>query len=129
MNDERPWWRDTEPEAFATAVGVAASELGVLPLAVEKDYWACEALRAITVTHPGEVVFKGGTSLEKLRMIRRFSEDLDLLVIGAYESGRAADASPLGREAREPASQRLPCSSNHSLSDVRGNRRRDGRTS
>ncbi len=83
-------WRDAEPDQFAAAVLAAAEQLGVLPLAVEKDHWACEALRAITVAHPGEVVFKGGTSLEKLRIIRRFSEDLDLLVIGAYESNRAA---------------------------------------
>ncbi len=84
-------WRDAEPKAFDDAVTIAARQLGVLPLAVEKDYWACETLRAITVAHPGEVVFKGGTSLEKLRIIRRFSEDLDLLVIGTYESNRAAE--------------------------------------
>jgi len=84
-------WRDAEPEAFSDAVTTAARQLGVLPLAVEKDYWACEALRAITVTHPGEVVFKGGTSLEKLRLILRFSEDLDLLVVGDYESNRASE--------------------------------------
>lgn len=84
-------WRDAEPDQFAAAVLPAAEQLGVLPLAVEKDYWVCEALRAITVAHPGEVVFKGGTSLEKLRIIRRFSEDLDVLVIGKYESNRAAE--------------------------------------
>jgi hypothetical protein len=84
-------WRDTEPDQFAAAVLAAAEQLDVLPLAVEKDYWACEALRAITRAHPGEVVFKGGTSLEKLRIIRRFSEDLDLLVIGTYESNRGAE--------------------------------------
>jgi len=84
-------WRDAEPEQFANAVTVAAEQLGVLPLAVEKDYWACVALRAITIAHPGELVFKGGTSLEKLRIIRRFSEDLDLLVVGKYGSNRAAE--------------------------------------
>ncbi|MGQ0625999.1 MAG: nucleotidyl transferase AbiEii/AbiGii toxin family protein [Sporichthyaceae bacterium] len=84
-------WRDAEPEQFAAAVLVAAEQLNVLPLAIEKDYWVCKALRAITTSHPGEVVFKGGTSLEKLRIIRRFSEDLDLLVIGAYDSNRAAE--------------------------------------
>lgn len=84
-------WRDAEPEQFAAAILAAAEQLGVLPLSVEKDYWACEALRAITATHPNEVVFKGGTSLEKLRIIRRFSEDLDLLVVGAYDSNRAAE--------------------------------------
>nr|WP_239591737.1 nucleotidyl transferase AbiEii/AbiGii toxin family protein [Mycolicibacterium tusciae] len=35
-------------------------------------------------------MFKGGTSLEKLRIIQRFSEDLDLLVVGEYPSERAA---------------------------------------
>ena len=52
-------WRDAEPDQFSAAVLAAAEQLGVLPLAVEKDFWACEALRAITVAHPGEVVFKG----------------------------------------------------------------------
>jgi len=82
-------WRDAEPEQFAAAITTAAEQLDVLPLAVEKDYWACQALRAITLNHPGEVVFKGGTSLEKLRIIRRFSEDLDLLVVGTYPSVHA----------------------------------------
>lgn len=86
-----PTWRDGEPDQFAAAVLAAAEQLGVLPLAVEKDYWACEALRAIALSHPGEVVFKGGTSLEKLRIVRRFSEDLDLLVVGDYHSHRAAE--------------------------------------
>lgn len=86
-----PRWRDAEPDQFTAAILAAAEQLDVLALAVEKDYWACEALRAITVAHPGEVVFKGGTSLEKLRIIRRFSEDLDLLVIGDYESNRATE--------------------------------------
>lgn len=82
-------WRDDDPEVFRGTILAAAERLGVQPLAVEKDYWVCEALRAITTAHPGEVVFKGGTSLEKLRIIRRFSEDLDLLVIGQYPSKNA----------------------------------------
>lgn len=83
-------WRNDDAEVFHGTILAAASRLGVLPLAVEKDYWVCEALRAITATHPGEVVFKGGTSLEKLRIIQRFSEDLDLLVIGQYSSKNSA---------------------------------------
>lgn len=82
-------WQDAEPEQFAAALLTAAEPLGVLPLAAEKDYWVCEALRAITNPHPGEVVFKGGTTLQKLRIIRRFSENLDLLVVGDYASNRA----------------------------------------
>ncbi|MBX3194305.1 MAG: nucleotidyl transferase AbiEii/AbiGii toxin family protein [Microbacteriaceae bacterium] len=82
-------WRDDDPEVFRGTILAAAERIGVQPLAVEKDYWVCEALRAITAAHPDEVVFKGGTSLEKLRIIRRFSEDLDLLVIGQYPSKNA----------------------------------------
>ena len=82
-------WRDPDPVVFRATILVAAERLGVQPLAVEKDYWVCEVLRAIATAHPGEIVFKGGTSLEKLRIIRRFSEDLDLLVIGRYPSKRA----------------------------------------
>jgi hypothetical protein len=67
MVADKALWRDTEPDQFAAATVSAAEHLGVLPLAIEKDYWACAALRAITLAHPGEVIFKGGTSLEKLR--------------------------------------------------------------
>jgi predicted nucleotidyltransferase component of viral defense system len=84
-------WRGVEPSTFEATVLAAAEQLGVQPLAVEKDYWVCEALRAIAGARPGEVVFKGGTSLEKLRIIQRFSEDLDLLVVGDYKSNRAAE--------------------------------------
>lgn len=82
-------WREDDPEVFRGTILAAAGRLGVQPLAVEKDYWVCEALWAITTKHPGEVVFKGGTSLEKLGIIRRFSEDLDLLVVGHYPSKNA----------------------------------------
>ncbi len=37
-----------------------------------------------------QVIFTGGTSLEKLRLIQRFSEDLDLLVVGTYANDRDA---------------------------------------
>ena len=89
LTQELPRWRKAEPDTFRNTILIAAEQLGVQPLAVEKDYWVCEALRAIAAAHPGEVVFKGGTSLEKLRIIRRFSEDLDLLVVGKYQSNNA----------------------------------------
>lgn len=89
MNGEAALWRDDDPEVFRDTILAAAERLGVQPLAVEKDYWVCEALRSITTAHRDEIVFKGGTSLEKLRIIRRFSEDLDLLVIGQYPSKNA----------------------------------------
>ncbi|BBY60515.1 hypothetical protein MSAR_36510 [Mycolicibacterium sarraceniae] len=82
-------WRKHDPEVFAATIMTAAEQLGVQPLVVEKDYWVCEVLRALVDAYGGEIVFKGGTSLEKLRLIQRFSEDLDLLVIGEYTSIRA----------------------------------------
>jgi len=86
-------WREEDAEAFRGTLVIAAERLGVQPLAVEKDYWVCQALRAMSSTHPGELVFKGGTSLEKLRIVRRFSEDLDLLFVGTRESNRGARAA------------------------------------
>lgn len=87
----RPSWRADNADAFQQTIATAARQMGLWPIAVEKDYWVCQALRGIESTHPGEVVFKGGTSLEKIRLIHRFSEDLDLLVIGEYPSGHAAE--------------------------------------
>lgn len=75
-------WRDLDSGQFNATITTAAERLNVQPLAVEKDYWVCQALRAITIAYPDNIVFKGGTSLEKLRIIQRFSEDLDLLVTG-----------------------------------------------
>ncbi|MBU9763538.1 nucleotidyl transferase AbiEii/AbiGii toxin family protein [Mycobacterium sp. TNTM28] len=83
-------WRAEDPEVFTATIAAAAERLGVQPLAVEKDYWICEVLRTVMASHAEEVVFKGGTSLEKLRIIERFSEDLDLLVVGEYSSKRTA---------------------------------------
>jgi len=86
-------WRDDDPEVFKATITAAAEQLGVQPIAVEKDYWVCEVLRAIVGAHGDEVVFKGGTSLEKLRIVQRFSEDLDLLVVGNYGSKNAAKSA------------------------------------
>jgi predicted nucleotidyltransferase component of viral defense system len=77
-------WREDDPETFTATIAVAAERLDIQPLAVEKDYWVCEVLRTLVAAHTDQVVFKGGTSLEKLRIIQRFSEDLDILVVGDY---------------------------------------------
>ena len=87
--DPLPSWREANAGIFQPTVARAAQNLGVSALAVEKDYWVCEALRAIEAAHPGVTVFKGGTSLEKMGIISRFSEDLDLIVTGSIGGGRA----------------------------------------
>lgn len=62
----------------------AASRLDTLPSYVEKDLWVCLVLEVLfnrpTSGRP-RLLFKGGTSLSKaFELIRRFSEDIDLVV-------------------------------------------------
>ncbi len=62
----------------------AARRLGTLPGYVEKDFWVCFVLDALynglPDGHP-KLLFKGGTSLSKaFGLIKRFSEDIDLVV-------------------------------------------------
>lgn len=62
----------------------AASRLDTLPGYVEKDLWVCLVLdtlyNRLPAGHP-DLLFKGGTSLSKaFGLIRRFSEDIDLVV-------------------------------------------------
>jgi hypothetical protein len=89
-------WREQNRAIFAQTIAAAAEHLSVPQLAVEKDYWVCQALRAIEEHAPGETIFKGGTSLEKQRLIERFSEDIDLLVVGVYDSRRAIERALKG---------------------------------
>jgi len=61
-------------------LGVAADRSGRPSHLLEKDVWVVWALAALYGSTLGEhLVFKGGTSLSKAyRVIRRFSEDVDL---------------------------------------------------
>jgi predicted nucleotidyltransferase component of viral defense system len=57
---------------------------------VEKDYYLCRALHALSAHHSGEFILKGGTSLSKgWNLIDRFSEDLDILVRSEADWGKA----------------------------------------
>lgn len=87
--DSLPKWREENARIFQPTVARAAQNLGIPALAVEKDYWVCEALRTIEAAHPGLTVFKGGTSLEKMGIVARFSEDLDLIITGSIGGGKA----------------------------------------
>jgi predicted nucleotidyltransferase component of viral defense system len=55
----------------------------ILPIFIEKDYWVTYALQTIFNHATGsDTVFKGGTALSKCyKMIDRFSEDIDLVVL------------------------------------------------
>ena len=62
----------------------AANRLDTLPSYVEKDFWVCLVLEVLYNQLPDghpQLLFKGGTSLSKaFGLIRRFSEDIDLIV-------------------------------------------------
>ena len=67
---------------FAPTLDAAAERLGISPTAVEKDYWVSQVLRVLGRDFGGDFIFKGGTSLSKgYRLVERFSEDIDVLVL------------------------------------------------
>jgi predicted nucleotidyltransferase component of viral defense system len=73
---------------FGPTLDAAAERLGISPTAVEKDYWVSEVLRVLGRDFGGDFIFKGGTSLSKgYRLVERFSEDIDVLVLPG-ERGR-----------------------------------------
>ncbi|HEX4082272.1 MAG TPA: nucleotidyl transferase AbiEii/AbiGii toxin family protein [Acidimicrobiales bacterium] len=78
------------PSDLRDALYVASGSLGLTVRQLEKDYWVTEVLRTLAVRHRPSVLFKGGTSLSKgWRIIRRFSEDVDLLLTS--QPGPATD--------------------------------------
>ncbi len=75
----------------------AARRLDTMPGHVEKDFWVCLVLNMLfdrlPASHP-KLLFKGGTSLSKVfGLIRRFSEDIDL-VVARDGLGFASDHDP-----------------------------------
>jgi hypothetical protein len=72
--------RDEQADVFTAA----AMRIGTIPSYVEKDFWVCLVLdvlyHGLPTGHP-KLLFKGGTSLSKAYgLIRRFSEDIDIVV-------------------------------------------------
>ncbi len=68
---------------FQDAIRITAQQLNIPPEFIEKDYWVTYALHTIFNHEIGkDSVFKGGTSLSKCyKLIDRFSEDIDLVVL------------------------------------------------
>jgi hypothetical protein len=74
--------RFRDSNEFGPTVEAAAERLGISATAVEKDYWVSDVLRVLARDFGGDFIFKGGTSLSKAyRIVERFSEDVDVLVL------------------------------------------------
>ena len=75
-------------EEFRNAVNLASERFHILPVVVEKDYYVTVILRGLS-ERLGFVVFKGGTSLSKChRIIKRFSEDIDITIDTKLSQGQ-----------------------------------------
>ena len=74
--------RFRDSDEFGPTLDAVAERLGISATAVEKDYWVSEVLRVLVTEFPDDFIFKGGTSLSKcFRIVERFSEDIDVLVL------------------------------------------------
>jgi hypothetical protein len=72
-----------------------ATQSGIRPFAVEKDWWVSRILEIIFQMPVAEhIVFKGGTSLSKAwKLINRFSEDIDLAIDKEFFEGYSGNIS------------------------------------
>ena len=70
-------------ELFQDTALSASQRFGIPEIYVEKDYWVTLMLYEIFHSEiADQIVFKGGTSLSKChKLIQRFSEDIDLVVL------------------------------------------------
>ena len=67
---------------FPDLLRTAAADLQVPAALAEKDYWLTQVLRVLAQHHYGQFILKGGTSLSKgYRLLERFSEDVDILLL------------------------------------------------
>ena len=75
-------------EQFQDAIGIAYEQTGIMPQIIEKDYYVTMLLRVLAEKIP-YIVFKGGTSLSKChKVIKRFSEDIDITIDTLLSQGQ-----------------------------------------
>ncbi len=73
-------WLSLTDDQRRTSLAQAEANSGIIPKALEKDWWVTLTLKALFQTPYAELlIFKGGTSLSKCwKLINRFSEDIDI---------------------------------------------------
>lgn len=75
-------------EQLLDVIRMAAGHTGMSEIVIEKDYYVTMILRLLSQKLPF-VVFKGGTSLSKCyKVIRRFSEDIDITIDTSLSQGQ-----------------------------------------
>jgi hypothetical protein len=97
------------PADQAAACNECSRRLSLEPVSVEKDFWVCWTLRELfALPDIGQhLTFKGGTSLSKAwGLIRRFSEDIDL-VVDKEALGFGGDAAPEKAPSKKKRRDRL----------------------
>ena len=79
-------WIDASLQERTVMLQQVAESKGIVDSAVEKDWWVTLTLKALfSLACSNYLFFKGGTSLSKgWDLIKRFSEDIDLLISRQY---------------------------------------------
>ncbi len=79
-------WFEINLKERREIINQVSAKIGIVPTAIEKDFWVMIALKAVFDTkYAAHIVFKGGTSLSKgWNLIDRFSEDIDLGIDRSY---------------------------------------------
>lgn len=105
MDEFARWPADDRADLFAAA----ASNRGLNPAIMEKDFWVCWTLRRVFTLpqSPAGLIFKGGTSLSKAYgVIERFSEDVDL-AFDRTDLGFGGDRDPMAAPTRKKRRQSI----------------------
>lgn len=73
----------TNETLFLELINATAKDMNLPFVYIEKDYWVTYILKRLSQSPYSEIaIFKGGTSLSKAyKIIKRFSEDIDLALI------------------------------------------------
>ena len=94
-------WLHENKEEFKNAVLFAADQNRLTPATVEKDYYVTFILKGLKERLPF-IVFKGGTSLSKChKVIKRFSEDIDVTIDTKLPQGQMGKVKDAIKEVAE----------------------------
>lgn len=101
-------WLHENQEEFKNAILFAADQNRLSPAIVEKDYYVTLILKGLKDRLPF-IVFKGGTSLSKChKVIKRFSEDIDVTIDTKLSQSQMGTVKEAIKEVAETLSLVIP---------------------